>query len=125
MTLSQILFVGFGGFLGSISRFVTVKSVDERFLSNFPYGTITVNLLGSLILGFVYALMARKAGPNHNWMLFLSAGFCGGFTTFSAFALENFNLIHARPVASLIYILASVTGGVLAVALGYFTGKSL
>ena len=108
--------VGLGGFLGSITRFIASKSIDDKLNVAFPYGTLTVNILGSFILGFVYALAMRKADFPETWRLLLGAGFCGGFTTFSAFAWENLNLIQGRLLSSsILYILLSLFAGFLAV----------
>ena len=125
MNLTSVLFVGLGGALGSIARFITSKTLDQKLQSVMPYGTLTVNIVGSLILGVLYGLAMRKAGLHENWRLFLGTGFCGGFTTFSTFAVENFNLLHTRPWVSFAYIILSLAAGLLAVGLGYFAGKSL
>jgi fluoride exporter len=125
MNFYNFLYVGLGGFLGSIARFAVVKSLDQKFQSLFPYGTFAVNFLGSLILGFLYALTIRKIGPNQSWILFLGTGICGGFTTFSSFALENFNLLHLKPGISILYILTSIIAGLVAVGIGFFAGKTI
>ena len=124
MTLIQFIAVGIGGALGSIGRYVTIRTIDERVQQLFPYGTLLVNILGSLALGFIYGAALRKGGIDENWKLFLGTGLCGGFTTFSAFALENFNLLPQKSYLALIYILASVVGGILAVAAGYWLAKT-
>jgi CrcB protein len=124
MTLYTVLIVGAGGFVGSIVRFITVQSVDKKLNSVFPYGTLTVNLVGSFILGLILAIMLKKPGIAPEWRLFLATGFCGGFTTFSAFAFENFNLLEQRFVGtSLVYMAISLVAGVLAVAAGMLIGK--
>jgi CrcB protein len=125
MNLYAIMYVGLGGAIGSIARYITVKSIDERISSSFPFGTITVNITGSLILGFLYGLSMRKPEIGQNWRLFIGTGICGGFTTFSAFALENFNLLPQKGLLALIYIIASLVLGILAVAGGYWIGKSI
>jgi fluoride exporter len=75
MDFYKVIAVGFGGFLGSIARYITVKSVDEKLNSFFPYGTFSVNVIGSFLLGLIYVLASRKAGMTDNWRLFLGAGF--------------------------------------------------
>jgi fluoride exporter len=125
MSFTNVLIVGFGGFLGSIARFLAVRSIDGRLNSVFPYGTLSVNLIGSFILGFAYAYLTRKTG-DEQWKIFLGAGFCGGFTTFSAFAWENLNLIQGRLTSvSLIYIAVSLVGGLLAVTFGAWCSRFL
>jgi CrcB protein len=126
MSFYKLLIIGFGGFIGSIARYLTVKLVDDKVHSLFPYGTLIVNLAGSFLLGLIYMLALRKAGLTENGRLFLGVGFCGGFTTFSAFALENFNLIQQKYLAtSVIYIAASVLAGILAMAAGIWTSRFL
>jgi fluoride exporter len=125
MRIYQILLVGMGGMLGSMARFILSRTVEARANSIFPLGTLSVNIIGSLILGLIYALTLRRAGLDDSWRIFLATGFCGGFTTFSAFALENFTLLHQRPAISVAYICLSVILGVLSIALGFFAGKSL
>jgi CrcB protein len=122
----KILAVGLGGFLGSVSRYITVKAVDDKLNAVFPYGTFTVNIIGSFLLGIIYMLAVRKAGVTENWRLFLGAGFCGGFTTFSAFAWENFSLIQQKFVGtSLLYASATLLVGLLALMAGVWIGRFL
>jgi CrcB protein len=126
MSLNTVLLVGAGGFIGSIARYVTVQSVDRRLNSLFPYGTLTVNILGSLILGMVISFLAKRTGISSEWKFFLATGFCGGFTTFSAFAYENYSLLEQRLTGTaIIYILASLVFGILAMALGMLIGKMI
>lgn len=124
MNFYNLLLVGIGGFLGSITRYVTVKAIDSKLGNAIPLGTLTVNILGSFILGLVFMLAARKVGITEQAKLFLGVGFCGGFTTFSAFALENFNLFEQKMVGiSLVYIVVSVVVGILALAAGIWTSR--
>lgn len=124
MNFYHLLLVGFGGFLGSVSRYVTVKAIDSRLNAAFPFGTLTVNVVGSFILGLVFMLATRKLGMTEQTRLFLGVGFCGGFTTFSAFALENFTLIEQKMAGmSLVYIVVSVVVGILALAAGVWTSR--
>ncbi|HEX6224533.1 MAG TPA: fluoride efflux transporter CrcB [Chryseolinea sp.] len=124
MTVYKILIVGLGGFLGSVARYITAKAVDDKLGPVFPYGTLAVNLVGSFLLGVIYALAIRKAGLTENGRLFLGVGFCGGFTTFSAFALENFNLLQEKLIGtSLLYMGLSLLGGILALAGGIWAAR--
>jgi len=124
MNLYKLLIIGLGGFLGSVARYVTVKFVDEKLNPVFPYGTLTVNILGSFLLGIIYIIALRKAGITENGRLFLGVGFCGGFTTFSAFALENFNLMQEKLIGtSVLYISVSIVGGILALVAGIWVAR--
>jgi fluoride exporter len=126
MNLDKLLLVGLGGFLGSVARYVTAKVVDEKLNAVFPYGTLTVNILGSFLMGIVYILALRNTNLSENGRLFLGVGFCGGFTTFSAFALENFRLIQEKFLGtSVLYMSVSVVAGILAVAAGIWTARFL
>jgi CrcB protein len=126
MTFYNMLIVGIGGFLGSVARFVTARTVDDKLNAVFPYGTLAVNLIGSFIVGFVYTLAVRKAGMPEHWRLFLGVGFCGGFTTFSAFAWENLNLLQQKLVyTSVFYISVSLVAGILAAAAGSWCSRFL
>ena len=127
MNAINILLVGAGGCLGSMARYLVMVSIGKKFSPSFPYGTLTVNLLGSFFLGCIMAMVLKKTGTHHEeWRLFLATGFCGGFTTFSAFAAENFNLLENRfPGTALAYITISVVGGLLAVWIGFSVAKNI
>ena len=126
MNAYKLLIIGLGGFIGSVARYLTVKLVDEKLNSLFPYGTLAVNVAGSFLLGLIYMLALRKAGLTENGRLFLGVGFCGGFTTFSAFALENFNLLQQKFLGtSVLYISISVVAGLLALAAGIWVSRFL
>jgi CrcB protein len=125
MNFVGIIMVGVGGFFGSIARYVTVLSIDKKVNSIFPYGTLTVNLLGSVILGFITGMFYEQ-NPRPNVKLLLTTGFCGGFTTFSAFALENVNLFDQRFAGiSILYTLLSIVAGFFAVLAGIWLGRTL
>ena len=126
MTFYKLLLVATGGMLGSIARYLTAKSIHEKLGPGFPYGTLAVNIAGSFILGLMYAWLSRKTVDSENIRLLIGTGFCGGFTTFSAFALENVSLLDQKLMASsLLYIALTLVAGFLAVAAGLALGKSL
>jgi CrcB protein len=124
MNLYNLLLVGVGGFLGSVSRYITIKTIDDKVNAIFPYGTLVVNVIGSFLLGIIYMLATRKAGMTDGLRLFFGVGFCGGFTTFSAFVLENFTMLEQKMVgASLVHIIVSVVSGILALAAGIWVSR--
>ena len=86
--LKIILLVGIGGFLGSICRYLTGFYLNKYFPIDFPFGTLSVNLVGCLFIGMAMGL-AGKQSIHDETRIFLTTGFCGGFTTFSTFAYEN------------------------------------
>lgn len=92
--IRTLLLVGTGGFLGSISRYLASRFLQNTIPSSFPYGTFFVNIAGCLLIGIIYGLSERSSLLTPGWKLFLAAGFCGGFTTFSTFANENLALLR-------------------------------
>lgn len=118
--MKQILLIGLGGFLGSISRY-GVHLLSQRWGGNFPVGTLAVNLIGSLLIGLLIGLSVRSDQPIF-W--FVAIGFCGAFTTFSTVALEGVNFIKNDMWISFIgYFSISVVGGLLACFLGIWMGN--
>ena len=116
--------IGTGGFLGSVSRFLTTRYVQAYTMSAFPYGTFVVNIVGCLLIGFFYGMSERGNFLTPEWRMFLTVGFCGGFTTFSTFASENIallkdgNFLHFALYASL-----SVFLGLMATYFGTMVTK--
>jgi len=123
--LRTILLVGTGGFIGSVMRYLLQVFVENRMLSTFPLGTMIANIAGSFIIGIVFAL-AEKQIMSADWRLFMSVGICGGFTTFSAFALNNFNMIKEHTWNQLLLnVGGNLILGVFAVYLGIILVKSV
>ena len=114
-TVLNCVFVGLGGLVGSVLRYL-VSLVPLRHASGFPLVTLGINILGAFLLGFIMALAGRNAAIDPRALLFLKVGVCGGFTTFSTFALEAHSLIGSgKPMVALLYALLSVVLSVLAV----------
>ncbi|MDA3816750.1 MAG: fluoride efflux transporter CrcB [Prolixibacteraceae bacterium] len=114
-----ILIVGTGGFLGSVSRYLGQVGVEKVMHSSFPWGTFAVNILGSFIIGMVYAFAEKGNLLSAEWRLFLAVGFCGGFTTFSSFAYNNLTLLKDQAIGMfLLNTLGSVTLGIFMVYAG-------
>lgn len=117
--LRTLLLVGMGGFLGSISRFLVGQALHRIFDTVFPIGTMTVNIVGSFIIGVVYSLAERDNLISPEIRMFLAVGFCGGFTTFSSFAFDKLNLLKDSGFLYLsMYLGGSIFLGLLAVYLG-------
>ena len=114
-----IIIVGIGGMAGSIARYLTATYFAKLIPAHFPYGTFAVNMIGCLVIGVVFGLSARYNWFTDDWRVFLATGFCGGYTTFSAFAIENVQLLqHSNYLTFALYSIASFTLGLLAVFIG-------
>jgi len=121
-----ILLVGSGGFLGSVLRFFVQEWFIKTSGSNFPWGTLVANVLGSFIIGVVYAIVDKQGIFSQEIRLLLAVGFCGGFTTFSSFAMENFNMLKPGDLLpSLMYVGLSVIAGLFMVWLGVTVTKAV
>lgn len=122
--LLKIVSVGAGSFLGGVGRYLLSKYVKNVASVSFPWGTFAVNILGCLIIGIVYGLLVRNCQISEPLKLFITVGFCGGFTTFSTFANENYQLMEgAMTLTSAVYIVATLICGIGAVALGNMIAK--
>jgi CrcB protein len=124
--MKQLLIVGMGGFIGSIARFgVSKLNIYWHFLS-IPMGTLTVNIVGSFIIGFLSGVASKSELLSYNMRLFLMVGICGGFTTFSSFTNENFTLIqNGQLLTALLYTGLSIFLGFIAVYLGFISTNIL
>lgn len=120
--MNNILLIALGGAIGSVSRYGCQKWIYQLYPHPYPFGTFTVNILGSFLVGLIFALSEKSYLPTPGWTLLLIVGFCGGFTTFSAFSLETLSLIRNGAIfPAIFYITASVVIGLLAVWVGYST----
>ncbi len=118
--LTNMFLVAIGSGFGGASRYGLGKIVQDNVPTGFPLNTLSVNVLGCLILGIVYALLEKGTVMSDNMRLFLTAGFCGGFTTFSTFMYENHMLLSDnRGWWCIFYMLLSIAGGFLFLYLGY------
>ena len=123
--MKQILLVFIGGGIGSAARF-SIGKLLKNTISTLPIGTFFVNILGCLLIGVLMGWGLKNQNINENQTLLLITGFCGGFTTFSAFAAENqFFLKNGEFTQFLTYTLASLILGILAVIFGLFISKHL
>ena len=117
--MRQLLLVGLGGGMGSMIRYLIQRWTTNHFLQSFPWGTFGVNVIGCLLIGLFWGISFKGFENNEQWKLLLMTGFCGGFTTFSAFTLEGIGLIREERYAVFVgYLAASVAIGLLATFLG-------
>lgn len=118
--MRQLLMIALGGALGSVLRYSFYVWLPTTSAPSFPWATLWVNLIGCLVAGLTMGLIIHHQALSAEWRLFLMVGLTGGFTTFSAFGLETFELLRRDAVAvAATYVSASVVVGLLCVWLGY------
>lgn len=121
-----ILLIGTGGFVGSVLRYITQQYVHSLFHSVYPWGTFVVNILGSFVIGIAFALAARTNIISIEMRNFLVVGICGGFTTFSTFSTDGYNMLNGGNFTWFgLYTIGSVVSGLLAVMAGVALVKFL
>ncbi len=119
------LAVAAGGALGAVGRYVVISRTGALLGTEFPYGTLLVNVVGSFLLGAVVAI-AAKTGATDGMLAFLAVGVLGGFTTFSTFALDVAYLAGRRAVrGAALYIVVSVVFSIAAFADGLYLAHAL
>ncbi|HEX6845462.1 MAG TPA: fluoride efflux transporter CrcB [Chitinophagaceae bacterium] len=124
--IKNILLVAIGGSVGSVFRYLCQKWVYQFYPHPFPWGTFLVNVAGCFLIGIFYSVSEKSNILSPEWRLLLTTGFCGGFTTFSAFAFENVTLLRSGDlIYFIVYILASVILGIVAVLAGIAVIKLL
>ncbi len=123
--LLEILLVFAGGGLGALARWWLSSVIQKYTTPFFPWGTLAVNLLGSLLLGFIMGASRLYGVFTREQRLLLATGFAGGFTTFSTFSYETFMLLTESPLYGLANIALNVLGGLAAVYLGIVAARAI
>ncbi len=120
--MSLFISIFIGGGMGALTRYVLIEQINKSFVSSFPYGTLTVNVIGAFLIGLAWSYFTAKINISDNLKLFITIGFLGGFTTFSSFNVDVFELIqNGNILISIIYIF-----GTFALTVGaFFLGMSL
>ncbi|MCA6423060.1 MAG: fluoride efflux transporter CrcB [Flavobacterium sp.] len=126
--LKTIIYIAIGGAIGSVLRFLTTILVSKFCRENsgfhFPLATCIANIFGCFLIGLFIGILAKNQLTDSNLKWFLVTGFCGGFTTFSAFGMENFNLLQNNNILlAFSYIALSIILGLFAVWFGLFITK--
>jgi len=120
--IKNLLLVFLGGGLGSSLRYLLSKYLNDGGV--IPQGTLVVNVLGSFLLGLALGWFIKQDMLNHQLYFLVAIGFCGGFTTFSTFSFENFNMIKSGDYISFsIYFLGSIILGIFAIFLGIILSR--
>ena len=124
--VKTLFFIGAGSFAGGVARYLLSRLVQSHAASGFAWGTLAVNVAGCLVVGVLYALFERGNLMNGDLRLFLTVGFCGGFTTFSTFIHENYALLGEQNFLHFAgYALLSFALGLLAAHLGHLIIKAI
>lgn len=120
----KILFVGAGGALGAVARYLINLSPLANAGGKFPLPTFVINVAGSFVIGFLFVMFTERFEVGENVRLALAVGFLGAFTTFSAFELELFILVRDREIAlAFAYLALSVLTGFAGILAGVFVGR--
>tara|TARA_A100000164_G_scaffold360909_1_gene375061 strand:- start:627 stop:1001 length:375 start_codon:yes stop_codon:yes gene_type:complete len=120
--VSILISVFLGGGFGAIIRYLVIEQVNKLFLVAFPFGTIAVNVIGAFLIGLLSSYLAERLDVSENIKMFLIVGFCGGFTTFSSFNIEFYQLFsNGEILSSLIYVTTTFVLTVVA----FYVGVSL
>ena len=113
--MNQLLLIFIGGGLGSLIRFSLSEFIQENINKTFPFGTLGVNILASIVLGIFVGMVESKSLTNSNYKALIAIGFCGGFSTFSTFSNDTLQLIqNNRMLEALTNILLNVILCILA-----------
>jgi CrcB protein len=124
--MTQMMAIAAGGAIGALLRYWTSLAVHSRLGSGFPYGTLIVNVLGSLLMGFLYIWLIERIAAGATLRAFLLIGVLGAFTTFSTFSMETLNLVEGGQLGkALLNVVVSVTVCMTAAALGVFAARQL
>jgi CrcB protein len=126
LELIQLIAIAVGGATGALLRYWVSSGVHNLLGRGFPYGTLMVNVLGSLVMGFLYVLFLDRLSASPELRGALLIGFLGAFTTFSTFSIETLNLIEqAELLKAGLNMLLSLTACILACWIGLVIGRQL
>lgn len=120
MTLSwqTVLAVGFGGFLGAIARVYVTHTMNVNIKSDFPWGILTVNIVGSFLIGILFAIFLHYT-ISDTLKAFLTSGFLGALTTYSTFAIESYFLLNSSLLLGATNMFLNLFGTIIAAGSGY------
>lgn len=120
------LWIGVGGAVGAMARYALGDALAARFGRDFPYGTLVVNLTGSLLIGLILTLLLDRGMANSTSRQLLVVGVLGGYTTFSSFSYETMTLLQdGRPARAALYVASSVLLGLAACYAGFLLARAI
>ncbi len=124
--MRQVLVIAAGGALGAVLRYWVASGVYMLLGRGFPYGTLAVNVLGSLLMGLLYVLLLERLAVGSEWRAFLLIGLLGAFTTFSTFSIETLALMQdAMYLRALLNVALSVVACIGAAFLGMTLARQI
>ncbi|SFA89949.1 CrcB protein [Flavobacterium swingsii] len=124
--MKTIFYIALGGGLGSVLRYLTTVVMNKYVQTAFPYATFITNIIGCLLIGLFFGYLEKQNAVSQDLKLFLITGFCGGYTTFSAFSNENVQLLQSNQMLiAFLYISLSVFLGLMATWAGLTIAKGL
>ena len=124
--MTQLVFIAAGGATGALMRYWISNGIYAALGREFPYGTLAVNALGSLLMGFCYVFMIERMHVSAEWRAGLMIGLLGAFTTFSTFSIETLELLESgEAMKAGLNVLLSVTLCILGCWLGMLVGRNI
>jgi len=124
--LWTMLQVALGGAVGATGRYLTGVATSRLFGVGFPWGTVTVNIIGSFLMGMAFVFLMEREAVVSPWVPLVMTGVLGGFTTFSAFSLDAYALFdRGRMITAALYVGGTVGVGIVALILGVSVAKGL
>jgi len=124
--VSQLVYIAAGGATGALMRYWMSSGIYVLLGRGFPYGTLTVNVVGSLLMGFAYVFMIERMDVSVEWRAALMIGLLGAFTTFSTFSIETLNLLESgEQMKAGLNIILSVTLCILGCWIGMIVGRNV
>ncbi|HRC92747.1 MAG TPA: fluoride efflux transporter CrcB, partial [Bacteroidia bacterium] len=125
MNIKAIFSIGVGCSIGGVLRYILSLCVQSKTVSEFPVGTLLVNIIGCFLIGVVYSF-AEQSKMTVAWRLFIATGILGGFTTFSAFTMESFLMLrHGYYGMMAVYVFLSVVIGICATICGFLLIRAI
>jgi len=126
LAFNQLAFIAAGGALGAVLRFLVSNGVHSFMSRDFPYGTLTVNVIGSFLMGLTYVMLIERLNLSPEWRAFIIVGLLGAFTTFSTFSIETLLLIESSELSkALINVILSVVLCIMGSWIGIISGRQL